>query len=644
MLYPHRAVVLRRAFIGVAIGAAALALLQSHMAAARDLPAHLEPAVAMPPFAADRDNDGLPDDWETGPGRAYGCDPKHADLIVYAVQRTDLTAQVNATIQRAIEFYANLDVRNPDGTRGIHLFVIRGPKITGTDSYADLKGKYLPRNLLGRAHFHVFSTDPGGQTCEECQASISGVQSQGWQSFVHELGHQLGLTHEGRGFKVQSPMHASVMNYAYLATFNGSEDGIRYSDGQFASLKMKETDLDETVPFPAAALEFLTRAPYRFSIRPAGNRTEVDWNRNGVFGETHVRADINYAGGTYLGDRIDVDTSTTAPAGAYHGDTFYVAHGVAPQGRPRTVVLRKWLGDGKWGPRIATGLANTIGDPSFVVQSDLLWVASATTSGIAIVALRPRGDGATVDASLGAMLPDRPARLVTLAVLDGRLVLFARLATNGHVTYRVWNGSGSGWSDEADTGLVSKRAPAAVWNPIAHQAVIVTIRDGNVPNRLIANVRGFVNGRLDEAGPMDWIGGARGGTATQARPAVLFDTTRDAGPDGRLYAYYMAGGAHDSAYFSMQIADRTFNDGWLERVAYDEWSTTASAPAAAISPKGDIAYCYRQEGDGMVKCAFHGSGVESGEMGDVDELAYIRAHGLRESIARDQKAPRPETR
>lgn len=47
-----------------------------------------------------------------------------------------------------------------------------------------------------------------------------------------------------------------------------------------------------------------------------------------------------------------------------------------------------------------------------------------------------------------------------------------------------------------------------------------------------------------------------------------------------------------------------------------------------------IAYCYRNESDRVLKCSFHGTGVDEGEMGDVDELTFIRSHGLKESLAR----------
>jgi hypothetical protein len=591
--------------------------------------------LAMAPSAlapdADTDGDGLPDAWEAGPGRAYGCDPRHADLLVYTVERTSLTAKVDETIARATAFFDALNVGNPDGRRGIHLHVIRGPKITRPDDYPDLMRTYLPASLDGRAHFLVFSDSPGGQT--NGNASISGVEEYGWNSFVHELGHQLGLEHEARGFKIQSPLHTSLMNYSYLDSYNGSEDQVHFSDGRFAKLRMRETNLDETLPFPIASLAFLTKDPYRFQLKAAGANTQVDWNRNGIFGETGVRADINYAPSTWFGDRLNLEAVATAPVGAYLDRDFYVAYGV-PEGGSRTIVLRKLLAKNRWGPRIETGLRNVIGDPTFVVQRGMLWVAASTPSGVSVVELRPSGDGARVDTDLTMNFPSRPPRQATLAVLDSRLFLFLREASSNRVFYVPYSGSGRTWGAERDTGLHSRTALGVAWHPIRRQAVLVGTTDANAKFRLIAYFRGLTGGTLDTTGEQDWIGGQNGGNASASRPAVLVDTTRDAGPNGRVYAYYVASVPGLPAFVSMQVADRGFNGGWLERSAYDQWSVTQSAPAAAVNPDGDITYCYRDQSNNMLNCAFHGSGIEDGDMGDFDELTFIRVQGLRQSLSR----------
>lgn len=577
----------------------------------------------------DADGDGLPDSWEASAGRAFGCDPRHADLLVYTVERTSMTAKVDETIRRATAFYDGMNVGNPDGRRGIHLHVIRGPRTTSTSDYVDLMRTYLPGPLKGRAHFEVFSDDPGGQT--NGNASISGVSEFGWNSFVHELGHQLGLDHEARGFKVQSPLHASLMNYSYLDGFDGDPNGVHYSDGRFAKLRMKETDLDETLPFPIDALRFLAADPYHFALKAAGSSTQVDWNRNGIFGEKGVRADINYQPSSYLGDRMKVESIATAPVGAYAGRDFFVAYGV-PAGGGRAIVLRKFLGGNRWGPRVATGLVNAVGDPTFVADRGVLWVASQTSTGVRVVALRPSGDGARPDDHLSAAFPAaRPPRQPTLAMLDGQLLLFLHEIGTNRVFAMAYSGAGR-WGEARDTGIRSLTAVGVAWHPIRRQAVIVATANTNAKGRLVAYFRGVAAGQVAPAGTEDWIGGPGGPNATIARPAVFVDTGRDAGPGGRVYAYYAASQPGLPAFFSMQIADKSFGGGWLERSAYDQWTITATAPAAAMASDGTIAYCYRDASNGMLNCAFGGDGVEPGEMGDFDEVTFIRAQGLRESL------------
>ncbi len=588
--------------------------------------------------AVDADNDGLPDAWERGPGRQYGCSPQHADFLVYAVDRSSMPEKLEETIQKATAFYAALHVKNPDGRPGISLHVIRGPKVPDDgETYEALAARLMPPALRGKAHFHVFSDSPGGQTAGN--ASISGVAAYGWNSFVHELGHQLLLDHEARGYKVQSPLHHSLMNYAYMVAAN-PVDPVQFSDGWFAHLAMTEEDLDETLPFSIDELGFLGRAPYAFPLKAVGRDTQVDWNRNGVFGETHVRADINYDQGTYLGDRSNVEVSASAPVLAYHDKALYLAFAVDAD---RRLVVRRLLDKHRWGPRADTGVRAIRGDPSMVDYRDRLWTAAATDTGIAIRALEPSGDGAKVDASRSVTV-SRPPRIVaaypTLAVLDDQLYLFIEQG-NGAVLYATYSGRRTTWSAFAPTGLHSRTPVGVAWHPLTREVVIVTTVDTpKRKDRLVSNARAVTDGALASTGRTDWVGGPNGPTSSSGRPTVLVNTSRDAGPGGRIYAYYRSSAAGaGQAYVSMQVADKTFHGGWLERSIYDIWTNTKDPPGAAFSPNGDITYCYRDAKSGMLKVSFAGSGIEPGKMGDFDELTFIRDHGLEESLAR-QRGPR----
>ncbi|PNA16519.1 hypothetical protein C1X78_26140, partial [Pseudomonas sp. MPR-R1B] len=76
---------------------------------------------------------------------------------------------------------------------------------------------------------------------------------------------------------------------------------------------LKETDLDETIPLPYEKVKFLEKAPYHFRLKPNGKTTLIDWNWNGIFGEKHIRADINYSYSTNAGRRDEVGKTKTAP-------------------------------------------------------------------------------------------------------------------------------------------------------------------------------------------------------------------------------------------------------------------------------------------------------------------------------------------
>jgi hypothetical protein len=324
----------------------------------------------------------------------------------------------------------------------------------------------------------------------------------------------------------------------------------------------------------------------------------------------------------------------TAPVGVYVNKDFYVAYGV-PAGRLRAIVLRKFLGGGRWGPRLDTGLTTAIGDPTLVADRGVLWVASQTPTGIHVVALHPAGDGARIEGNLDATFPaTRPVQQPTLAVLDGELVLVLHELGSNRVLAQRYSGSGHAWGQAIDLGIKSLTTVGVAWHPIQHQAVIVPTANTNVKGRMAVYYRGVTRGQIETTGTVDWIGGKDGGSATIARPAVLVDTTRDAGPAGRVYAYYAASNPGLPLFFSMQVADKNFNGGWLERSAYDQWTVTSSAPAAAFSSTGEMAYCYRDQSNGMLNCAFGGSGVEPGAMGDADELTFIRTQGLRQSLTR----------
>jgi hypothetical protein len=132
----------------------------------------------------------------------------------------------------------------------------------------------------------------GGQAAELGDMGGCG-QGAFWACFLHEFGHQVGLSHAGGPLWGMCPTYTSLMSYAYSYGFNDDGNQIHYSKGEFANLILNETKLVERLPFPLDRVRFLEKGPYRFKLEADGDATKVDWNRNGVFDEGTVRADID---------------------------------------------------------------------------------------------------------------------------------------------------------------------------------------------------------------------------------------------------------------------------------------------------------------------------------------------------------------
>lgn len=121
-------------------------------------------------------------------------------------------------------------------------------------------------------------------------------------TFMHELGHNLGLRHGGDDHQLFEPNYLSVMNYSYQTTGIIQEQrggNINYST--FANVpNLVETNLNEQEPFDDAAV--FNTFGIRYFCRPQGQwqdnwvnspNSGVDWNcSDGPFEES-VIANIN---------------------------------------------------------------------------------------------------------------------------------------------------------------------------------------------------------------------------------------------------------------------------------------------------------------------------------------------------------------
>lgn len=612
-----------------------------------------EARLGTDPMNPDTDGDGLLDGWEVKGVRGLdlpmlGCDPRHADLVCL-VSRYDGVdpARYAQEFERVTKFYADLPTKNPDGKTGFHFVKIDLDPVKGDDtksSWQANRAKLRPAQWQGIVHWMQVTPGGGGQADELGDGGTCGEGAL-WAVFCHEFGHQLGLNHEGFWPNGSCPIYSSMMNYNYSYSFEDSRDMIHYSDGSLVGYTLRETDLDETIPLPYDKVKFLSMGPYHYQLKPNGSTTLIDWNWNGVFGEKHIRADINYAYSTNAGTRDTVGKTSVAPWLVIHRGVAYALYGNTdaartPGGdstlgsnRPGKLWLRRLKKPFEWDKPILLG-EGLIGDPSAISVGDHLVVAMPKADGVTLIELDPnRPDVAPrsrlIDGSVGVV--------PTMGEFQGHPMIMFWEPTSGHV--------GLAWLDRRFEPVElpdrSTNPPSLCTDTKTGEMIVAMAQnqDAARPNRWQIRRYRLECGALRPTG-MDWVEGEAGGARGTGRLTVLFDASRDAGPKGRIYLF--GKGMTDAktpwscTYVAMSIADRTVRGGWLVKRYYDEWTQSRSAPAAAWFG-GDILWAYRWVGgddpsDDNLQVGYKALGIQSEPFGDHDDLSLIRNFGAQHSL------------
>lgn len=292
-------------------------------------------------------HDGIPDIWKTSGVditiggvrqhldlKSMGASTKHKDIFVWVAWMEDAThthKPSDAALKLVKEAFARAPLTNPDNSTGIALHIVWAPKAVDeqellglTDPVTEdydwtefdaIKRKSFPSELNGVFFFclfaHLMDTDrhsgitrtiPG----RDFIVSLGGTRTEVGTfheqagTFMHELGHALGLRHGGVDDVMFKPNYISVMNYAFQ--FNGIPVGgvqgnLDYS--RFA-VSAAETSLSEVTGLSTdSALSkygtyyFCAHNPMAKSIESMVG--EVDWNCDGRF-DADVSTDINADG------------------------------------------------------------------------------------------------------------------------------------------------------------------------------------------------------------------------------------------------------------------------------------------------------------------------------------------------------------
>ncbi|MEQ1822030.1 MAG: M12 family metallo-peptidase [Fimbriimonadaceae bacterium] len=603
------------------------------------------------PKFVDSDLDGLYDRWETegfGPIRpsVHGCNPKRADVFIIFRMRAGMTqAKIQPTIDRVKEFYADLPFTNPDGSKGLNMIPIVPEPMSKEHNAKDYKQLYkegMPEEWRGLAHGILVDDSPGGGG--QCNRPDWCGTGYNWMTMVHEVGHQFGLPHDPMGARTGSPFHPSLMNYDYSYQLGGKGEAIQYSPGKFSSMRMKENDLNETVPFSLEDLQFLASRPYYFKLQKLDEkRTAIDWNRNGIFGEKHIRADVNDGYSASYRGQVKLEFAAGATALAALGPTLFAIYPDLPKRddykeyafraltRDKSGKLQvQAIQNGKAMPQQTLVDSGVAGDPTAISVGDTIWVSYPTTKGYAIQAFRQTGSQLSETKFLSEADPDAQPTLVAMPNSVALLIWNEK-------SMRVSLKSISEASSPAQVidGLESQYPVGAVWNATKQCLAIVTaLKQGEKSGRLKINHLRNMGGKW-KIFESFWVEGEKGSAATSWRPQVLLSP--DAG-----YMIFLKGSYADPHqgglnYLCRQIADKTMSDGWRTKMLGNEWANTRSV-CGVTNYQGDIAYAVRWHAgvggaeDARLSVSLRASGIENEWLTDFDEVGYIFKTGLASSL------------
>lgn len=297
-------------------------------------------AVAAP-AATDTDGDSLPDTWETngydanGDGTidvnlpALGATPNKKDLFVEMDYMSGRLAST-AALDRIVQVFATAPVSNPDGSTGVRIHLDAGSARGTTYNLgggnevpydADLNPSATQTNAIKAANFasvrkavfhYMLWGDSYDGGCSSGQAfnipndtfivtvgpkcSWNATDNYNVGTFVHELGHNIGLKHGGTDNLNYKPNYLSVMNYFFQLGGVLKADGSTYwGYSNVAPPALNEAGLTESSGLGSTASAFKTawKCPNGTTRTTAGAASSpIDWNCDGDTVDT-TASDIN---------------------------------------------------------------------------------------------------------------------------------------------------------------------------------------------------------------------------------------------------------------------------------------------------------------------------------------------------------------
>lgn len=280
------------------------------------------------PRRPDTDGDALLDGWEVN-GEASGVelggtlDPRHKDVLVELDYMKGHRLDDRA-LRMVVEAFANAPVNNPDGVPGIHLVIDQDDEIPHRDTLPSgdettfIVVQQIAEEHFGSARSRAYHYAVSGHQLEdgssgrsngfgsnmfvvtlgtEGRVDSTGTTTEQAGTFMHELGHNLGLRHGGSENTNYKPNYFSVMNYSFQ--FSGVPGvGIDYSRWSTVEVQpLNENALAERTGISAAGVPVrstLYSCPGGALARRTALNRAVDWNCDRRIQTTPLATEINF--------------------------------------------------------------------------------------------------------------------------------------------------------------------------------------------------------------------------------------------------------------------------------------------------------------------------------------------------------------
>jgi hypothetical protein len=270
------------------------------------------------------DGDALLDGWEVHPVNgvdlhAMGASPLHKDVYIEMDFMTRASATNglgwNQLVLDAIEStFKHAPVDNPDGVPGIAIHLVPGNEVPhdpdlspAATEFLAIKNTHFADERAPMFHYMIWADGYDGGTSSGQAFSIpnadfivtlgkwngqtGGTDEQKIGTFIHELGHNLGLRHGSIENVNRKPNHLSVMSYSFQVV------GILYNAGRvFDYQRFPVAALDESALVENAGLG---KTPELAGYHTIHSFLEVpawdwiDWNMNAADDPAAVSLDLN---------------------------------------------------------------------------------------------------------------------------------------------------------------------------------------------------------------------------------------------------------------------------------------------------------------------------------------------------------------